>query len=213
MSTTICLADCVVIVKTNMTKETLAADEKFDKIDFDLFDALAAIDRKDYSYYDRLTVEQQKKFVPFMMLHWVSAVKGAGNLQSYYLQSVNHHANMYLFNENVQKHPKLAWLMLCASSPGIGKQFHQWIPHIKDRVSKLKEHAKSKDIKEYYKKIYPRANVSDIDDMTETFVAKHKRKMYIAERFSDMKLDEIELLSEIISDEDIEEYERSLGNR
>lgn len=195
-----------------MAKEQVNIDEKFTDVEFDLFDALAAIDRKDYDYYDRLTPEQQKKFVPYMMLHWMSAVKGNSEVQSYYLQSVNYYANMHMFNENVYKHHKLLWLMLCAASPGIGKQFHQWIPHIKERVSKLKEHAKNKEIKEYYKKIYPKANVSDIDDITETFVAKHNRKMYIASKFADMKLDEIELLSEIISDKDIEEYERAFGN-
>lgn len=196
-----------------MAKEKLSQDEKFEKVDFDLFEALAAIDRKDYSYYDRLSHEQQKKFVPFMMLHWVSAIKGNRDIQSYYLQSTDYHANKYLFNEQVQKHPRLQWLMLCAASPGVGKQFHQYIPHIKDRVSKLKDHAKHKDIKDYYKKIYPRESDSLIDKITDQFVAKHKKKMYLASRFTEMKLDEIELLSDIISDEDIEEYEKSLGNK
>ena len=52
-----------------MTKvKKLAPDEKLEKQDFNLFEAIAAIDKKDYDYYDRLTPEQQKKFVPFMML-------------------------------------------------------------------------------------------------------------------------------------------------
>ena len=90
-----------------MAKEKLSADEKFTKQDFDLFEALTAIDKKDYSYFDKLTPEQQRKFVPFMLIHWVSAIKGNKDLQSYYLQSTDYHANKYLFNENVQKHPKL----------------------------------------------------------------------------------------------------------
>ena len=134
-----------------MAKEKLSADEKFEKIDFDLFEALTAIDKKDYSYYDRLTPEQQKKFVPFMMLHWISAIKGSEGLSRYYVMSANEYANKYLFNENVIKHPKLQWLMLCSASPGMGKQFHQWIPHIRERVSKLKESPKTKEIKDYYK--------------------------------------------------------------
>jgi hypothetical protein len=36
--------------------------------------------------------------------------------------------------------------------------------------------------------------------------------MYIANRFPEMKFDEIELLSDLITDKDIEEYERELGN-
>ena len=137
-----------------MAKEKVSADEKFESQDFDLFKAIEAIDRKDYSYYDKLSPEQQKKFVPFMMLHWVSAVKGNEGVSRYYVMSVEAHANKYMFNEFVQKHPKLQWLLLCAAAPGLGKQFHQWIPHIKDRVSKLRESPKQKEVKEYFKKIY-----------------------------------------------------------
>jgi len=195
-----------------MVKEKLSQDEKFDKIEFDLFEALAAIDRKDYSYYDRLTPEQQKKFVPFMLIHWVSAIKGNSELQNYYLQSTEYHANKYLFNENIQKNPKLQWLMLCAASPGLGKQFHQWIPHIKDRVAKLKEHAKSKDIKEYYKKIYPKSSSQDLEIIAQVFIDNHKKKIYLADKFPELKFDEIELLSDLVTSKEIEEYEEALGN-
>ena len=195
-----------------MAKEKLSADEKFEKVEFDLFDAIAAIDRKDYSYYDRLTPEQQKKFVPFMMLHWVSAIKGSEGLSRYYVMSTNEYANKYLFNENVMKHPKLQWLMLCSASPGMGKQFHQWIPHIRERISKLKESPKTKEIKDYYKKIYPKSSDSDLNLVTEVFVDNHRKKMYIAAKFPEMKFDEIELLSEIITDEDIKNYEEAFGN-
>jgi len=195
-----------------MAKEKLSADEKFEKQDFDLFDALLAIDKKDYSYYDRLTPEQQKKFIPFMMLHWISAVKASTDIQSYYLQSTEYHANKYLFNENVQKHPKLQWLMLCAASPGLGKQFHQWIPHIKDRVTKLRESPKQKEIKEYFKKVYPKTSDGDLTLLSEVYVDNHKRKMYLANKFSSLKFDEIELLSDLITDEDIKQYEEDWGN-
>jgi hypothetical protein len=195
-----------------MAKEKVQADEKFENQDFDLFQALIAIDKKDYGYYDRLTVEQQKKFVPFMMLHWVSAVNGGKDIQSYYLQSTDYHANKYLFNENVQKHPKLQWLMLCSASPGVGKQFHQWIPHIKDKVAKLREKPKNKEIKEYYKKIYPRASDSDLTLLSERYVDQHRKKMYLANKFPTLKFDEIETLSGIITDQDIEDYEQDWGN-
>ncbi len=195
-----------------MAKESLSKEEKFENIEFDLFEALAAIDRKDYTYYDRLTPEQQKKFVPFMLIHWVSAIKGPQNLQAYYLMNIDYCANKYLFNESVQKNPKLQWLMLCAASPGIGKQFHQWIPHIRERVSKLRESPKSKEMKEYFKKIYSKASDSELNLLTEVYIDSHKKKMYLANRFPELKFDEIELLSELVTDKDIEKYERELGN-
>jgi len=193
-------------------KVAVAKDEKFEKQDFNLFEALDALDKKDYGYYDRLTPEQQKKFVPFMLIHWMSAIKSNGDLSRYYVISTNEHANKYLFNERVMKNPKLQWLMLCAASPGLGKQFHQWIPHIKDRVSKLREPAKTKDIKEYFKKVYKSASDSDLTAISEVFVETHKRKMYLAEKFPNMKFEDIELLSELITDDNIHEYEKELGN-
>lgn len=195
-----------------MAKATTPVDEKFEKQDFDLFEALTAIDKKDYDYFDRLTPEQQKKFVPFMMLHWMSAIKANEGLSRYYVMSAAEYANKYMFNENVQKHPKLQWLMLCSASPGLGKQFHQWIPHIKMNVSKLKETAKVKDVKEYFKKVYPKTSDSDLTELSQAFVENQKRKMYLAERFPNMKYDEIELLSDIITDQDIKQYEEDLGN-
>jgi len=195
-----------------MAKEKLSVDEKFTGQDFDLFDALAAIDKKDYSYYDRLTPEQRKKFVPFMMLHWISAVRASADVQSYYLQSTEYHANKYLFNEAVQKHPKLQWLMLCAASPGLGKQFHQWIPHIRERVTRLLDSPKQKEIKEYFKKIYPKTNDGDLTLLSEVYVDSHKKKMYLAKKFPELKFDEIELLSDLTTDEDIKQYEEDWGN-
>ena len=37
------------------TKKNTPVDEKFEAQDFNLFDALTAMDKKDYGYYDRLT--------------------------------------------------------------------------------------------------------------------------------------------------------------
>ena len=194
------------------TKKSIPVDEKFVAQDFDLFDALTAMDKKDYGYYDRLTEEQQKKFVPYMMTHWMSAIKGSGDVQGYYLRSVDYHANKHLFNEYVQKHPKLQWYMLCASSPGLGKQFHQWIPHLGSKVTSLKESAKVKEIKEYYNKIYPKVDSDDIDEIAKQFVVEHKRKCYLAETYPNLKQSDIEVLSQLVTDEDIKQYEKDRGN-
>ena len=194
------------------TKAKTPTDEKFERQDIDLFDALSALDKKDYEYYDRLSEEQKKKFVPYMMIQWMSAIKANEGLSRYYVMSVAEYANKYFLNENVYKHPKLQWLMLCASSPGLGKQFHQWIPSISQKVSKLETPAKLKDIKEYYKKIYPKADSDDIDAVSETFVQNQKRKLRLAELFPNMKLTDIETLNETITDIELKQYERDLGN-
>ena len=188
------------------------AEEKLTNVDFDLFDALNALDKKDYGYYSRLSEEQKKKFVPYMLIQWLSNVKGSEELQRYYLSSVDYYANKYLLHESVSKHPELVWLMLCAASPGIGKQFHQWIPNISTNVAKLKTVPKAKDILDYYKKVYPKQNESLLKELTEAFITENKKKKYIADIYPNLKIEDIETLSQMISEEDIKKYEEDRGN-
>lgn len=195
------------------SKEKVSTDEKFTNMDFALFPALDALDRKDYDYYDRLTVEQQKGFVPFMLTHWLSTVQSKNeDIQRFYVQSCDAAANKYLLHESITKHPKLQWLMLCAVSPNVGKQFHKYIPHIKQRVSLLQDPAKFKDTREYFAKIYPKASEDLIDEVSNEFVREQKRKHYLAQLFPNLKHDDIETLNAIVTDTDIEKYEKDLGN-
>jgi hypothetical protein len=194
-------------------KAPVPKDEQLDKQDFPLFDALAALDRKDYNYYANLSEAQQQKFVPFMLIKYMSYLKGSSEIAGYYLRSTDYHANKYFFNENIMKNPKLQWLMLCASSPGLGKQFHPWMPQIKERVSSLKENAVLKDIKDYYTKIYPKTDSETITEISTAFVQEQRRKVYLAELYPTLKITDIEVLSQTVTDEEIEQYERDRGNR
>lgn len=193
-----------------MAKKAIPTDEKFEKQEFDLFGALKALDKKDYEYYDRLTSEQKKKFVPYMMLMWMSSVTSP-RMQKDYLIKTNKIANIHFFNENVQQHPKLQWLMLCAASPGKGEQYHKWIPHIREKISKLQDHIKNDELKEYYTKVYPNIDKELIKEIVNTHAKLHKTKMYLAEQYPNLKFDEIDLLSQLISDADIENHKKENG--
>lgn len=152
-----------------MAKQKTPTDEKFEKVDFDLFEALAAIDRKDYGYYDRLTEEQQKKFSPYMMVRWMSNMKGSAALQQYHVLSVNEFANTHLFSEFVSKHPKLQWLMLCASGLGNGKQFHQFL-----KANKLDD----SDLISFLSSIYPSSKMSDLQTLA-SLITTEELEQYI----------------------------------
>jgi hypothetical protein len=195
-----------------MSKKTLPTELQLENQTVNLFDVLAALDRKDYSYYKNLNESQKKSINFYMLIQWLSAVKANKEIESYYLQSTDYHANKYLFNENIQKHPDLVWLMLCAASPGLGKQFHQWIPTIRDRVRKLKESPKHKEIADYFKKIYANVNDSDISMLADAYIDSHYKKKYLADKFPNIKYDDIEALAELISRQDISIYENEHGN-
>jgi hypothetical protein len=102
--------------------------------------------------------------------------------------------------------------MLCASSPGLGKQFHQWIPHLGSKITELKESPKPKEIRDYYQKIYPKASEANLYAISEAFVDDHKKKVYLAKIFPNLKISDIEVLSQTITEEDIKQYEKDRGN-
>lgn len=197
---------------TKKAKVEIPADEKLSDTDVDLFAILAAIDKKDYGYYDRLSPTQQKKVAFKILVDWTSAIKASGELQGYYLRSVDYHVNKHLYNENVAKHPRLLWLMLCAAAPGVGKQFHQWIPSISSKVSLLHEDANVADVKKYYTKIYPKADAESINEISKEFVRVQKRKRHLASIYPNLKLSDVETLSQLITDEEINQYEADRGN-
>lgn len=193
------------------TKKTVSTDEKFANIDFPLFDAINAIDKKDYGYYDRLTEEQKHKFVPYMLVFYMSSAKGIKDLQQYYLLSTEHHANTHLFNEYIMKNPKLQWLMLCASSPGVGKQFHPWIPNLNIAVRELRKKADSREVTEYFSKVYD-VDEDVLKEIADIYVKEQNRKFYFAKTFPNIKREDIEALNKLITDKEIQQYERDSGN-
>lgn len=132
------------------------------------------LDRKNRSFYDELTPEERKKFSNYLMIRWGSAVDGNSELQEYYVQSCNHYLNTHFFDVN--RHPKLQWLMATAVSPGLGAQRHPWIA--------------------------PRKKEAGLS-------AKRRALM---EMYPDYKDDEIDVMCEITTQKEIDEYNRRAGN-
>lgn len=188
-----------------------SSDQKWQNIDFELFKALEALDRKDYGWFSRLTPEQQRKFSAYMLLHWMSAVKAPGVLGSFYLLSTDAAANKHMFNEVIQGHPELQWLMLCAASPGMGKQFHQWIPHLPPSVGGLRDPAKVKDITEYFKKVWPKAADDALAEAAAVYTRGQNFKVRLAKICPNLKISDVEALAAVMGEGELEEYERQSG--
>lgn len=84
-------------------------------------------DRKNRGFYDELTEEEQRKFSPYLMIRWGSAVEGSRELQEFYVIATNERLNKHFFNVNTTRHKKLQWLMATSVSPGLGTHRHNWI--------------------------------------------------------------------------------------
>jgi hypothetical protein len=133
---------------------------------------MAEFDRKNRGFYDSLTDEERKKFSNFLMIRWGSSVQGSADLQEFYLISTNERLNKRFFDIN--RHPKLQWLVSTTVSPGMGTHRHQWIapkkkesgasgirkqlaelyPHLKDdEIALMAQINTKKDIDQYLKEL------------------------------------------------------------
>lgn len=124
-----------------------------------LKDELVALDKKDLDYYDNLNEQDKKAFSGYLMLRYASSVKGSTDLESYYLVAANRRVNINFWELN--KHPKLQWLLVTTVSPGIGNQFHQWI------AAKKKDGSGNNKIKKFLTKINPLLNNDEIDILSK----------------------------------------------
>lgn len=86
---------------------------------------LPAIDRKNRSFYDKLSQEERKAMSLFLLNRYASSVNAGPDLEMYWLLSTNRRVNNGFFELN--QHPKLQWLLLTTASPGVGTVRHEWI--------------------------------------------------------------------------------------
>jgi len=131
-------------------------------------------DRKVRSFYDELTEEERKKFSPYLMIRWGSAVEGSRELQEFYVIATNERLNRNFFNINTARHKKFQWLMATTVSPDMGTHRHTWIspkkkdssnsskqkqlaaiyPHLKDdEIEVLAAITTAQEIKDYLKQL------------------------------------------------------------
>jgi hypothetical protein len=116
---------------------------------------MAQFDQKNRDFYDDLTEEERKKFSPFLMIRYGATVSGSAELQAYYLISCNERLNRNFFDVNTTQHKKLQWLLATTVSPGMGKQFHQWI-------SPKKKDTGNNKVEKLLRELYPNARDDEI---------------------------------------------------
>lgn len=120
---------------------------------------MAQLDIKNRAFYDELTDDEKKKFATYLMLRYAASVEGSDDLQEWYLRATNDKVNQNFFDLN--KHPKLQWLLCTSVSPGMGRQRHYW------QASKKREGASnSKNIK-FLIKLYPHMKQDEIELLSD----------------------------------------------
>lgn len=117
-------------------------------------------DRKNKQFYDELSEEERKKFSPYLMIRWGSAVEGSRDLQEFYVISTNERLNKHFFAVNTTAHKKLQWLLATTVSPDMGTPRHIWIaPKKKESGASAKRKA--------LQEMYPTYKDDEIDVMMQ----------------------------------------------
>jgi len=142
---------------------------------------LAAIDKKDYDFYNRLTPEHQKQLAPFLLNRYMSIVNANKDLQEYFLMATNQRVNTQYFE--LAKHPKLVWQLLCTVSPGkqflpnkafennYKNPFHQWVGH-----KKKDKNTKDKNRK-YIEQLHPQAKSDELNMLVNMYTDKEIKEL------------------------------------
>ena len=143
----------------------------------ELKEKLAAVDQNVRELWDAMDATQQKalKSEFFILNRYVSSAAGQKReVQEHFILTVNEYFNKH-WNE-LQKHPKLMWMLLCMCSYNGDKVFwHEWIGY------KKKAGTNNKKIK------------------------------FLEELYPNKKRDEVEMLSQLMTDKEIKDLARSHG--
>jgi hypothetical protein len=118
----------------------------------DIFRTLSAIDCQDKDFYKNLTEEEQKAFVPSVVMRWLSGVTDKSGLSEYYTVMTNEIVNIGFWD--LYKHPHLQYLLMTLVGCG-NKQGHQWIAGPKK--------IKSRKVDELFRMKYPNINDVELD--------------------------------------------------
>jgi hypothetical protein len=131
-----------------------------------LADLFGAINRKDRSWWDRLTDDQRKKFSSWLYSRYMSIVRHSNpDMHRYYVLATN-----VLLNRDLSKltksHAKLIYLLMTTIPNEFSRADHQYIPPLKKNRADKKVNNKIRILSEIY------SNYKDSDIETLATVIK-----------------------------------------
>ena len=141
---------------------------------------MAQLDLRNRQFYDELNDEERKKFSTYLMLRWGSVVNGIPELQQYYLQAMNERVNKRFFDIN--KHPKLQWLLLTTVSPNMGKHRHEWMAY-SGKTAKNKRAQKMLEL-------YPHIKTDEAELLADKITDQQYKAMLVERGYSDKEIKE-----------------------
>lgn len=121
------------------------------KYKLSLAEVLNALDKRDLGYYSRLTEDEQKSYVPLVLMRYMSSLADQHQHTAYAVLATNDIVNIGFWT--LSKHPELQHKLLCIAGLG-SKQYRPWL------AAKSK---KSNKIQSWLQEHYPHLNTAEID--------------------------------------------------
>jgi len=86
---------------------------------------LAAVDLRNYDFYNSLTDEEKKSFSPYVLMRYTSNVQGDRDIQEWFIETTNEMVNKdhWTLSKN---HKELLWKLFAGTGPGM-KCFHPYL--------------------------------------------------------------------------------------
>ena len=104
----------------------------------DLSRLLAAVDNKNYNFYDNLSTVELKEFSPYILMRYVSNVDSDdSDLQEWFIERTNELVNKNYFSLG-KDNEKLLWQLYAATGTGY-KTYHPYLPALKKEFNKIEK--------------------------------------------------------------------------
>ena len=113
---------------------------------------LAAVDQKNYKFYENLTEDEKKAFSPYVLMRYVSNVQGDSDIQAWFVETTNEMVNKHHWTLS-KNHKELLWNLFAAT--GIGSTFFH--PYL---AAGKKE--KTNKIEKLLAELHPAMKMSDV---------------------------------------------------
>ena len=129
---------------------------------------LAAVDLRNYNFYDNLTDAEKKVFSPYVLMRYISNVNGNRELQEWFVEMTNELVNKdhWVLSKD---HKALLWKLYAGC--GIGKkEFHQYI--------KAGSKEKAVKIEKLLATIHPVMKMSDIKLLASMMTKDDREELY-----------------------------------
>ena len=152
----------------------------------DLFkQVLPALDKRDMKFFDKLSEEEKKEIVPWLLMRWMSSSAGAAE---HHIMMVNDIVNkdFSVFSPRVTQgksgHLGLQWKLLALCGTGRGQR-HQWIAPPKGVIKNKLEAA--------VLKIYPLMKDEDLELFLKVNTTEDLKGLFIDNGYDDKSLKEL----------------------